>query len=67
MMGNDTEIGLVHTTKKCCPRGLPYKKRVLRSSSWHVKTKRSTITTRNFRSPAHRSTHYGIRLVRRAK
>ena len=50
------------------PHGIPYgQERVRRGGSWHVKTKRSTITTRNFRSPAHRSTHYGIRLVRNAK
>lgn len=49
------------------PRGIPYgTEKIRRGGSWHVKIKRSTITTRNFRSPGHRSTHYGIRLVRQA-
>lgn len=47
------------------PHGIPYgKEKIRRGGSWHVKMKRSTVTTRNFRSPGHRSTHYGIRLVR---
>lgn len=48
------------------PRGISYgSERVRRGGSWHVKIRRSTMTTRNSRSPGHRSTHYGIRLVRR--
>lgn len=48
------------------PHGIPYgSERVRRGGSWHVKIRRSTMTTRNSRSPGHRSTHYGIRLVRR--